>query len=292
LKEISRLVIRPSVVHSTGSYGGTSLFRGLSALPAVIPIVGTGQQLMAPIFLQDLSRAIVHYIAHPEISGKIIYAVGNEEVTQKDMLIKLRRWLGFTKAVCISIPLSIISLTAKLGDWFGKSPLNSTSIKMLEHNNIHDPKPFFESIPFKVKGFTEALMSNPSSTQDRWHARLYFIRPLLRISLAFLWLASGLIPFINPGQSEAILIQIGIPVNQVDIVRIFLSVLDILIGCCVLARWRISWLGMLQFFIVLIYTGVAIFTLQSEWLDPLGPLIKNIPILVVILVWSIIEDDR
>ncbi len=101
LKTISKLVIRPSVVFGTGSYGGTSLFRGLCALPGIIPIVGRGEQLMAPIFLSDLSHAMLYYIEHPEISGDIIYAVGNEQVSQKSMLIKLRRWLGLRKAVCV-----------------------------------------------------------------------------------------------------------------------------------------------------------------------------------------------
>ncbi len=292
LNNLSSLVIRPSVVYSTGSYGGTSLFRGLSALPLFIPVVGKGQQLMAPIFLADLARAILHYVEHHEISGKIIYAVGKEQITQKDMLLKLRRWLGLPKAICISIPLKLISFTAKCGNLLAKSPINSTTMKMLEHSNVADPEPFAKSVPFKIRGISEVLNSLPSSTQDRWHAKLYFLRPTLRLSLALLWIVSGIIPFINPIQSEFILTQLGIPENILTLTRVSFSILDISIGIGIITRWRINFLGLLQFFIVTAYTIAATFAITQQWLNPLGPILKNIPILVAILIWMSIEDDR
>lgn len=292
LTELSSLVIRPSVVYASGSYGGTSLFRGLCALPWFIPLVGNGKQLMDPIYLPDLAKAILHYIENPETSGKIIYAVGGEQVSQKDLLIKLRKWLGFSKAICIGVPKCLIAIVAKFGDFFVRSPVNSTTLEMLEHGNTHAPEEFLQSVPFKIKSISEALQANSSSTQDRWHARLYFLRPLLRFSLALLWLVSGLIPLLNPEQSLAMLGQVGLPIIQNNITLYSLAGLDIFIGLAVLARWRCNLIGKLQFFIVLAYTLIVSITLTNQWLHPFGPILKNIPILVAILIWTVIEDDR
>ena len=45
---IRTIILRPSLVYSSGSYGGTSLFRGLAGLPGVVPIPGKGEQRFSP----------------------------------------------------------------------------------------------------------------------------------------------------------------------------------------------------------------------------------------------------
>ena len=37
----------------------------------------------------------------------------------------------------------------------------------------------------------DALANEPAHVQDRWHARLYFLRPLLRLTLGLFWLCTG-----------------------------------------------------------------------------------------------------
>ena len=289
---ISALVVRPSVVHGSSSYGGTSLFRGLSALPFITPLVGKGRQLMSPVSINDLAEAMKHYVEHDEIAGQIIYAAGPEQVTQKKLLLTLRQWLGFGKSKCMSIPKALINCVAKLGDRFARSRINTTSMKMLEHNNIYDPVPFQQTLPFTVKGFTEFLVAHPSGTQDRWHARLYFIRPLLRYCLAFMWLVSGIVPFFNVVDSNALLVQFLTSHSWITTTRIVFSLFDIVLGVTVLSRWRVKLSGTLQFLLVFGYTLASIFVIPHQWLNPIGPLVKNITVLAVILTWMVLEDDR
>ena len=48
--DLDWVILRPSMVYSSaGSFGGSSLFRGLAALPLFIPLVGDGGQIFAPI---------------------------------------------------------------------------------------------------------------------------------------------------------------------------------------------------------------------------------------------------
>jgi len=46
----------PSIVYGEGSYGGTSVLRGLAGLPFCIPVIGDGGQRVQPIHVATLPR--------------------------------------------------------------------------------------------------------------------------------------------------------------------------------------------------------------------------------------------
>jgi hypothetical protein len=50
--------------------------------------------------------------------------------------------------------------------------------------------------------------------------------------------------------------------------------------------------GMLQLGLVGAYTLAFTVIAPALWLLPLGGLLKNLPILVLILVWMVLEDER
>ena len=189
--EIPFVVFRPSVIYSSSASGGTALFRGLASLPFIIPLVGRGNVKMAPLYLNDLSHAIVDIISNNQFSNAVVNACGPEVVTQKQMLVSLRSWLGFSKACTIPIPLPIIKIGAFFGSFIQSAPLNRTAIKMLEKDSVADGSAFYQLLSFPVRGFTAVLETLPSSAQDRWHARLYFLRPLFKLLLAMLWTLIG-----------------------------------------------------------------------------------------------------
>jgi hypothetical protein len=48
----------------------------------------------------------------------------------------------------------------------------------------------------------------------------------------------------------------------------------------------------MQLVVVFGYTLIIGFALPGLWLDPLGPLLKNLPILLAIAVYGVIGDKR
>jgi uncharacterized protein YbjT (DUF2867 family) len=52
-------ILRPGLVLGETSYGGSSLARGLSALPLAMPVVGDGEQVFNPIHARDLAKVVV-----------------------------------------------------------------------------------------------------------------------------------------------------------------------------------------------------------------------------------------
>ncbi|MBE9554374.1 MAG: DoxX-like family protein, partial [Proteobacteria bacterium] len=134
----------------------------------------------------------------------------------------------------------------------------------------------------------------PAGPQDRWHARLVFLRPVLRIALGLFWLASGLITAFDPARSDAMLI---LDLAGFDggwaLAALWGGVAaDVLLGGLVLIDRHVRLAGAGMIAVTAAYLGVLSLTIPELWLDPLGPLVKTLPIIPAVLVMMALEDDR
>lgn len=290
--DLDWVVLRPSLVYAEGAYGGTALLRALAALPWVLPLVGRGDQLFQPIHVDDLSATICKILDNPSINRQVIEPVGPESLTLKQLLIDLRQWLGLKPGCLIEVPVGLIRIIARFGDLVG-GPVNSTALRQLLHGNAGTPGTFIAAVGVTPRRWIDGLQARPAQTQDRWHARLYFLRPTLRWTLALLWLASGIIGLLQPASAIGpILAPAGVTGPSAAIVAWLFSIVDIAIAVALLMRWRPSVIGALQVGLIGAYTIGLTLTQSDLWLDPFGPLLKNLPIAVAAIVLAAIEPDR
>lgn len=294
---IPSIILRPSLVYGRGSYGGSSLFRGLSGLPWFTPVPGKGNQQFQPIHLEDLSKAITKLIAQPLQQHLVLHAVSAQRINLNTLLSKMRTWLGFSKAKLIFVPLALIRLAALIGDLIPYSVLNTSSYKLLFQNNITTPEEtqkFREVIGFAPKEFTTGIYSHPSSIQDRWHARLYFLKPLLKFSLVFIWLFTAIscLFFYPRAASYDLLAQVGVAVSWQPLFFYGACLIDAGIGLTLLFARHIKKVALLQILMILGYSAVLTWKLPHLWFEPFAPLAKNIPLLAAILVYLALESDR
>lgn len=296
--EYDWIILRPSLVYGPGASGGTALFRALAAMPGIIPVVGDGGQVFQPIHIRDLSESILILldkpIDKPRATGLTIDAVGPESKTVESILKLLRLWLGFGEAPVVHIPLPLIRFVSYFGDWFREIPINTTSYKMLSFNEVADAEPLIKTVGFRPATMEESFMMEPSTAQDRWHARLYFLKPLLRVSIGLLWLLSGLIPlFIIPQYAiDFMMSKAGLSGMAGKIAFYSASGVDILLGLATLANWRIKLIGGLQIFLIVFYTVVFSFLIPLYWMDPMGGYVKNIPLLIATMIMMAMAEDR
>lgn len=290
-------VLRPSVVYSAaGSYGGTSLLRAMSALPYVLFIPGNGKQALQPIHAEDLARAVVRLIETGQGARQVLEAVGPEQITIEDYLRAFRRWLGLPEPAVVHTPLTLIRPFVWLGEKLGQGPLGTTMYRMLQRGNIGTPgayERFVAASGFRPRSLIEALRSSPSHVQDRWHARLYFVRPLLRIALGLLWVLSGVVGFLTPfTEARALVMQAGAGAGFATAMVYGACTLDVLIGAAVLTRRAVRLVGALMLMLLLGYTVFLGMVHPALWLEPFGALIKNIPLIPAVLVMLVLEERR
>ena len=107
----------------------------------------------------------------------------------------------------------------------------------------------------------------------------------LYLSLAFLWLYSGIVPVLfAQQQSLTMLSQLGIGEAWQMPVFLLASILDIIFGLLILTRYRTyAWLWLVQLMVIISYSVIVGLGLPENWLHPFAPLIKNIPIMALLL---------
>lgn len=285
------VILRPSLVVAAGAYGGTALFRGLAALP-IVPVPGNGAQEFTPIHVDDLTATVVRVLAEPAITRVVIDPVGPDVMTLRAVLAMLRAWLGFRPAPIVGVPFGLVRLAARLGDVFGGT-VNSTALRQLAFGNVGSVEAFTRASGIRPRRLVDVLRLQPAQVQDRWHARLYFVRPALRVSLAMLWLVSGVVGLLQPAaRTEPLLAALGLPAGPGQLIGWLACLADLAIAAGVIARWRPGLLAGLQIALVIGYTVVLSYADPALWLDPFGPLLKNLPILTAILALAALERDR
>ena len=296
--DLDWVVLRPSLVYARNCYGGTALFRGLAAWPFAIPAPGGGNQRFQPIHMDDLVRAVLRLVEPDAPSQVLLAPVGPEPMALREILSGLRQWLGLGPAPVVGVPMAIVRLAAKLGDlahWIGmRGSMRSTALSQMNRDNVADMAPFAEAVGFTPRGFADALAAEPAGPQDRWHARLIFLRPLLRIVLGLFWLSSGLITAFEPARSDAmsILDLAGFDGGWAMAALWGGVAADILLGGLVLIDRHVRLAGIGMIAVTAAYLAVLSLTIPGLWLDPLGPLVKTLPIIPAVLVMMALEDDR
>lgn len=290
--DLDWIVLRPSLVYAQGAYGGTALLRALAALPLVIPVIGHGEQLFQPIHVDDLSATVTSLLDRPRIRGVVIDPVGPDTLTLRRILVDLRRWLGLPPARVIEVPLPLVRILARIGDVVG-GPVNTTSLRQLVYGNAGRLEPFVAAVGVKPRPWSTALLAQPAQAQDRWHARIYFLRPVLRWALALTWIASGTVGLLQPKAVTApVLAALGLSGIAAFLAIPAACLLDIAIGAALLARWRPRSLAAAQLSVVAGYTVGLTYAEPALWTDPFGPLLKNLPLAIAIMISAVLEPDR
>jgi len=286
-------ILRPSLVYGDGSYGGTSLIRGIAGLPFVTPLPGEGKFQFTPIHARDLARSVTLICGNDEFSGQVLEPVGPDTISLKELLGRYHAWLGFGRTRFLSIPMPIMRAFARIGDFIGSGPISSNSLSQLVAGNAGDSTAYAQAIGFTPRSIDESLLVRPAQMQDRWHARLFFLAPAITAVLVVLWLTSAWLGFFyGHDAAKEIVGALGISNGMIEPLRIGGSLADIAIAAIVLLDQKGRWSTATQLLFVLGYTLTISVASPQLWLDPLGPLLKNIPIIALIVVHGVIKDNR
>lgn len=287
---IPATILRPGMVLADGSYGGSSLARALASLPFVTPVVGKGDQLFNPIHANDLAALVIEALSNP--APNPIDIGGPETIRQTDLLAGLRKWLGLRRAKPLPIPLPLARGMGRVGDALRLAPISLTSVQQLQQGVASDITQQSGHFKTKPQAFSRFLNARPSQTQDLWHARLYLMRPILRLSLAIMWLVSGLIGLLLPVDAFLPAVSGLLPDTMLIAIARIGGIIDLMIALALLRAYRLKSLAWVQFAMVAGYTAGLTLIAPTLWAAPFGGLLKNLPILALIVIHRILEEER
>jgi nucleoside-diphosphate-sugar epimerase len=288
------IIVRPSIIVGRGG-GSTALFSALAALPWPIR-TAAGDARLRPLHVADCLDAIERVLGSTTLLPRRLDLVGAEAMTADELTRKLRHWLGLPPARFIGMPEFLWRAGARVGDVMPGSLLSRESLTMLRFSHPAGPDAAAACLGWRARPLDQALASDPSSAADRISARLFPLKPLLRLGLASIWITTGLVSaFIFPiAQSAGLVRRLGVGTwldgLAAPLITYAGAALDGAIGLALLSGRGGAPLGIAQIGIMSVYTILATIAAPSLWLNPFGPLTKNIAVLLAILVWMILED--
>ena len=283
------IIVQPSLVFGPGGQSA-AFFIQLAALPLLV-IPGKGNQQVQPVHLDDLIAALLALLESETPRRGRVPIVGPKPVSLREFFVELRRSLGLPPAMVVPIPTTLINLAVPLGEQLKLPFLSREALEMLERGNTASPEAISGLLNRLPRPINEFI---PSSWQPtaRQAAQLAWLRPLLRLALAFVWLIAGIVSLgIYPvEQSYALLAATGITGVLAPIALYSASLLDLALGGATLVLRQARRLWQFQIGVILIYSAVITWDLPEFWIHPFGPIAKNIPILALLILLWVTED--
>ncbi len=127
------LILKPSIVYSVDDNFTTTFMSLLNIVP-FFPLYFEGKTKFTPIQVNDLTE-IIYLSIERKISGKTIECVGPEQLTFKEIILKLLKSIN-KKRLLIPVPFLIAKIIANILGMFPKPIFTNDQLKLLKYDNI------------------------------------------------------------------------------------------------------------------------------------------------------------
>ena len=274
-------ILRPGLVLSDTAYGATGLLRMLAAVPLIQPLA-MGDTPIQTIGTSDLARAVAACIAGDIAEGTVADLVEDHPHSLAEITAELRAWLGFAPArATLGAPGWLLALASRGADALGhlgwRSPLRSNALTALADKVLGDPGPWKAAGGSPIAALHETLAAMPTRAEDRLAARMRLAMPFVIATLALFWALSALFGLIRLDAAAAVMTARGWPLWAAQLSVAGWALVDLALAGFLL--WRPTAgraaLGMVAVSLAYLLLG-SVFT-PGLWVDPLGPLLKILP---------------
>jgi len=288
------IILRPSVVIGRPAFGGSALIRGLAALP-FLPR-GDDQAPLQVVLLDDVLRSVEFFLTDHAPARLTLDIAGPERLSFTEIVQRFRRWYGWRPARIMRAPRWAMSASYKIGDFFGwlgwRSPIRTTAKREIVRGAIGDNTLWRKTTGIEPRGLDDFFAEAPASVQEKWFASLYFLKPVVFVSYAGFWIGTGLIS-LGPGYG------IGVSLMQEGGAGILSGpsviaggLADIVIGLGIALRKTAKPALLLAIALTAFYVVLGTLLLPRLWEDPLGPMWKIWPVLVLNFIALAILEER
>jgi uncharacterized protein YbjT (DUF2867 family) len=291
---LAYVILRPGLVISPVAYGGTALLRGLAGFPAILPLVLADSRIQT-VCAEDVAEAVASAL-DPGVPDTVVDLVERPTRTLAETAILLRAWLGLDPAPVVRIPGLVGRLAAVVSDglgWLGwRSPLRSTALAVLRSGVVGDPDGGPPLLRRELRTLPQTLAALPAGSQELWFARLWLAKPLILATLSVFWLVSGAVTLASPDRAALVLTSRGVP-DALTWATVFGGgVIDVAVGLLVLVRPLAGLALRAMIALTLAYVAGSVLLAPDLWTDPLGPMVKTVPALVLALVALAVLEER
>jgi uncharacterized protein YbjT (DUF2867 family) len=293
-RDLDWVILRPSVVIGRAAYGASALMRGLAALPVIPVMPNTGQ--LQIVLLDDVVQTVRHFLDPRSPTRKIVELVGPHRYSFLEVVALIRRWCRWPPAREIRLPNFASSMMYKFGDMISllgwRPPVRSTAEREIRRGAVSSLEAL-RRLGLHPKGLPEFFASEPASVQERWFARMYFLKPAIFVVLSLFWISTAFIS-LGPGWGYGVGLmgEGGVEGVSAALTVVAGALSDLAIGLAIAYRPTSRYGLYAAIIISFTYAIIGTILVPRLWADPLGPMLKIWPIIVLHFAALAVLDDR
>lgn len=307
-ERLQAVVLQPSLVFSPQG-ASTTMFSTWASLP-VIPLPAGGGQGVQPVHLDDVVQIAVAAVEGRAPAGadasQRIAVVGPTPLTLRSYLLTLRRAMGLGRAWTVALPAPLVEWAVRIAAHLPGALADEDTWRMLQRGNVADAGDTAAWLGHEPRAADHFI---PAAWRDGLRARaaLNWLLPLLRASVAAVWIVTAIVsafvwPVDGPDGSLALLRATGIgpgsgspgwlASREAGLLALYgAAALDGVLGALTLLKPG-RWLWRAQMALMGFYTVAISLCLPQFWAHPYGPVLKNLPLLAVLILLHHFEPPQ
>jgi uncharacterized protein YbjT (DUF2867 family) len=295
-RNLNWVILRPSIIVGHGVAGGSALLRAAAALPWMVPVFSDNARVQ-PVFLADVVETVSFFIDDDAPCRLSVDLPGPQSFLVHEVIQRFRRWTGRREGREVRIPNGLSKMLFLMGDiaaYFGWRPaLRSNAHAELLQATEKSGHSWQRVTSINPQPLDVVLRDVTATTQEKWYAHLLLLKPLMIVVLVAFWIGTGLLA-LGPGHGYAVaLMKEGGASDLVAKVTVWMaSLLDIGIGIAMAFRRTAQAALIASIFVSLAYVVIGTLILPRLWADPLGPMTKMWPVIVMTVATLAVLEER
>lgn len=150
------VIVRPSFVFS-GEGGAFPMFARLAKRAPLTPIVGSGEQRIQPVWIDDMVEVLARAVDEPDAANRTFDLAGPDALDWNEFWARLKQALGVRRP-SVHVPMGLMRLQAPLLELLPKPPVTRNELMMLEGgDNTGDVAPAVETFGIELTPLDEQL---------------------------------------------------------------------------------------------------------------------------------------
>lgn len=150
------IIFRPSLIYGNGDEFVLRLKKIIHDAP-IIPIIGSGESRLQPIFIDDLVACLIKAITTLQLKNRTFCIAGPEQIKFKDVVIRIADAMAI-KRPSFHVPVFFMRPAAMIMETLlPKPPVTVDQITMLQMDNICDIKEMRNVFNIEPISFNEGL---------------------------------------------------------------------------------------------------------------------------------------
>ena len=127
-------IVRPGAMFGPGDALFSTLAELIKLLP-VLPLIGSGDTRLQPVFVEDVAEAVARILTDPRTIGRTYELAGPGVYTLRELVMMTLHLLS-KRRLLIPVPFAVAEIQARLFELLPNPPLTTGQVDLLKADNL------------------------------------------------------------------------------------------------------------------------------------------------------------